>query len=57
MDDRRKNAIVFSATILAARKLHELRDKPSPAREYAISDAISKAEQILRKIEDRLRQG
>ena len=57
MNEQRKYAILFAATILAARKLHELGDKPSPAREYAISDAISKAEQILRKIEDRLRQG
>jgi hypothetical protein len=47
---------LFAATILAARKLAELEvkmgsDKPSPAREYIIQDAISKAEAILRKID------
>jgi hypothetical protein len=35
MDEQRKYAILFSATILVARKLTELGDKPSPAREGA----------------------
>jgi hypothetical protein len=53
MDEPRKHAILFAATILAARKLTELGDKPSPAREACIANAISNAEMILRKIDQR----
>jgi hypothetical protein len=53
MDEPRKYAILFAATILAARKLNELGDRPSPAREACIADAVSNAEMILRKIEQR----
>jgi hypothetical protein len=53
MDEQRKYAVLFSATILAARKLAELGDKPSPAREACIANAISNAETILRKIDQR----
>jgi hypothetical protein len=53
MDEQRKYAILFAATILAARKLNEIGDKPCPAREYAIADAITKAEQILKRIDER----
>jgi len=41
MDEQRKDAILFAATILAARKLNETSRKPCPARECAIADAIS----------------
>jgi hypothetical protein len=53
MDEQRKYAILFSATILAARKLAELGDKPSPAREACIANAISNAETLIRRIDDR----
>ena len=53
MDEQRKYAILFAATILAARKLHEIGDKPCPARECAIADAIAQAERILQKIGER----
>jgi len=53
MDEQRKYAILMAATILAARKLHETGDKPCPAREYAIADAITKREQILKRIDER----
>jgi hypothetical protein len=53
MTEERKYAILFSATILAARKLTELGDKPSPAREACIANAISNAETILRKLDQR----
>ena len=53
MDEQRKYAILFAATILAARKLNEIGSKPCPARKCAISDAISKAELILRRIDER----
>jgi hypothetical protein len=48
---QRKYAILFAATILAARKLHEIGVKP--ARECAIADAICNAELILRRIDER----
>jgi hypothetical protein len=53
MDEQRKYAILFAATILAARKLNETGTKPCPARECAIADAISNAELILRRIDER----
>jgi hypothetical protein len=37
------------------RKLHEMGDKASPAREYAIADAIDKVKRILDKIEEGLK--
>jgi hypothetical protein len=49
LNEQRKFAILFAATILAARKLHEIGSKPCPARECAIADAISNAELILKK--------
>ena len=53
MNEQRKYAILFAATILAAQKLNEIGSKPCPAREYAIIDAISKAKLILEKIDER----
>jgi hypothetical protein len=53
MDERRKYALLFAATILVARKLHEIGSKPCPAREFAIAEAIEKAEAILKRIEER----
>ena len=50
MDEQRKYAILFATTIPAARKLNEVGTKPCPARECAISDAISNAELILRSL-------
>ena len=43
MEEQRKYAILFAATILAARKLNEIGVKPCPARECAIADAIENA--------------
>jgi hypothetical protein len=54
MSEERKVAILFAATILAARKLADLgdlADRPCPAREVVLKDAISKAEMILSKID------
>jgi hypothetical protein len=53
MDEQRKYAILFAATILAARKLNEIGVKSCPARECAIADAIENAKRILEKIEER----
>lgn len=54
MDEPRKYAILFAATILAARKLTKLGDKPSPAREVFIANAISNDKMFLRKIDQQL---
>ena len=54
MDEQRKYAILFAETILAARKLNEIRGKPCPARECAIADAIENAKRILEKIDERV---
>ena len=53
MDEQRKYAILFAATILPARKLNEIGRKPCPARECAISEAISNAELMLRRFDER----
>lgn len=52
MEEQRKYAILFAATILAARKLNDSGSTPW-AIECAISDAIGKAERILEKIDER----
>lgn len=52
MDEQRKYAILFAATILAARKLNEPGNKPW-AIYVAITDAIDKASLVLDKIDER----
>jgi hypothetical protein len=49
MEEQRKYAILFAATILAARKLNEIGVKPCPERECAIIDAIENAKRIPKK--------
>jgi hypothetical protein len=39
------------AAILAARKLASIDPRPSPALNFAIADAVEKAEQILQRID------
>jgi len=56
MDEQRKYAILFGATILAARKLNEIGDRPCPAWECAIADAVENAKRILEMIDERWRQ-
>ena len=51
--DERKYAILFAATILAARKLNEIGVRSCPARECAISNAIENAKRILEMIDER----
>ena len=53
MTEERKHAIPLSATILGARKLAEIGDKPCPAREMCLEGAIRNAERILQKIDER----
>jgi hypothetical protein len=53
MDEQRKYAILFVATILAARTIAHHDYKPCPAVEAAIANAISMAEHILERIDRR----
>ena len=52
MTEERKHAILFAATILAARKLNDGESKPW-AIHVAITDAIDKAKLLLEKIDER----
>jgi len=51
MTEERKYAILFAATILAARKLSRLGDEPSPAKVCAVEDAILQAAYIMEMID------
>ena len=56
MNEERKYAILFAATILAARQLADLgdlADRPCPARDVVLKNAIERAEMILRKIDQK----
>ena len=51
MTEERKFAILFAATLLCARKLMEIGDRPSPAKFALVEDAISNAKFILDRID------
>jgi hypothetical protein len=54
MDEGRKRVILIAAAILAARKLAQFAcGFQVPAAAYAISDAVIRAEQILKEIDRR----
>ena len=54
MDEARKHAILFAATILCARKLTAMDpDKPNLGKEYIIETAIRDAAIIPEKIDNR----
>jgi hypothetical protein len=54
MDEGRKRVLLIAASILAARKLAHSSPPPrSPAFEAAIADALSTAERILTRIDER----
>jgi hypothetical protein len=54
MTERRKYAILFAATILAARKLNEIDyTRPSPAKFTAVDQVIEQAKFILDRIDER----
>ena len=52
MDERRKHALLFAATILGGAETQQERNQ-ALGIEVAISDAISKAELILEKADER----
>ena len=54
MDEQRKHAILFAATLLSARKLLEMEpDKPNMAKGYIVDRAIDDAAFILERIDKR----
>jgi len=53
MTESRKIAILFAATILAARKLADCDDKPSPRKIAAVQKAISDAAFLMQEIDRR----
>ncbi len=54
MTEERKFAILFAATILAARKLIDMDpDKPNMAKGYFVDRAIDDAAFILERIDER----
>jgi hypothetical protein len=55
MEEQRKHAILFAATLLCARKLIESieSDKPNLAKQYLVDRAIQEAEFILERIDKR----
>ncbi len=54
MTEERKFAILFAATLLAARKLIDMDpDKPNMAKGYLVNKAIDDAVFILEKIDER----
>jgi hypothetical protein len=54
MTEEKKFAILFAATILAARKLSDMDpDKPNMAKGYFVERAIDDAAFILEKIDER----
>jgi hypothetical protein len=50
VDEGRKRVLLITASILAARKLAQY-DKPCPAIEATITNSISMAEKIMRRID------
>jgi hypothetical protein len=55
MEEQRKHAILFAATLLCARKMIETidSDKPNLAKQYFVDMPIQEAEFILERIDER----
>jgi hypothetical protein len=53
MDEGRKRVLLIAASILAARKLGDWDGRPSPAVDATIANAITMAERIMSKIDNR----
>ena len=51
MDESRKRVLAIVAAILAARRLANIDARPSPALNFAIADAVEKAEKIMQAID------
>jgi hypothetical protein len=52
MEDQRKHAILFAATLLCARKLIETieSDRPNMVKQYFVDRAIQEAEFVMERI-------
>jgi hypothetical protein len=55
MDEQRKHAILFAATLLCARKLIETidSDRPNMAKQYFVDRAIQEAQFVLERIDSK----
>ena len=53
VDEGRKRTILIAASILVARKWEQLGGSPSSALDAAITDAITLAKKIMRRIDSR----
>ena len=55
MEEQRKHAILFAATLLCARKLIETieSEKPNLAKQYFVDRAIQEAKFVLERIDKR----
>jgi hypothetical protein len=51
MDEGRKRVLASAAAILAARKLANLDPRANPALNFAVGDAVEKAERIFQRID------
>ena len=51
MTEERKFAILFAATLMCARKLMEIEEKPSPVRMTMVDKAVQNAAYILGQID------
>jgi hypothetical protein len=53
VEEQRKHAILFAATLLCVQKLNESieSDKPNLAKQYFVDKAIQEAEFILERID------
>jgi hypothetical protein len=52
VDEARKHALLFAATLLAARTLAKYEYRACPATEAAIANGIIWAEKLLKRIEE-----
>jgi len=59
MEEQRKYAILFAATLLCARKLIETieSDKPNMAKQYFVDKAINEAAFVLERIDEKWPKG
>ena len=55
MNEQRKHAILFAATLLSARKLMDMmeHDRPNLSKDYWVDKAIDNAAHILERIDKR----
>jgi len=53
MDEGRKRTLAVIAAMFLCRKLAALEGRPSPARMMAFKESINRAEELMRRIDER----